>query len=77
MLWGAHWTDAVKILLSLRPDSAEDVRKFCPRCPLLARFNDTNVVHTVKTALAAFNAQHNGTYFKLVEISRAQNVVKT
>lgn len=56
------------------PDSAEDVRKFCPRCPLLARFNDTNVVHTVKTALAAFNAQHNGTYFKLVEISRAQNV---
>lgn len=56
------------------PDSAEDVRKFCPRCPILIRFNDTNVVHTVKTALAAFNAQNNGTYFKLVEISRAQNV---
>lgn len=34
------------------------------------------MVHTVKTALAAFNAQNNGTYFKLVEISRAQNVVK-
>ncbi|XP_032755915.1 alpha-2-HS-glycoprotein isoform X4 [Rattus rattus] len=56
------------------PDSAEDVRKFCPRCPILIPFNDTNVVHTVKTALAAFNAQNNGTYFKLVEISRAQNV---
>ncbi|GAB1300142.1 Alpha-2-HS-glycoprotein [Apodemus speciosus] len=54
--------------------SAEDVRKICPQCPLLARFNDTNVVHAVKTALAAFNAQNNGTYFKLVEISRAQNV---
>lgn len=56
------------------PDSAEDVRKFCPNCPLLAPFNDTNVVRTVNTALAAFNEQNNGTYFKLVEISRAQNV---
>uniref|UniRef100_A0A8C6GTD2 Alpha-2-HS-glycoprotein n=1 Tax=Mus spicilegus TaxID=10103 RepID=A0A8C6GTD2_MUSSI len=56
------------------PDSAEDVRKLCPRCPLLTPFNDTNVVHTVNTALAAFNTQNNGTYFKLVEISRAQNV---
>lgn len=56
------------------PDSAEDVRKLCPHCPLLTPFNDTNVVHTVNTALAAFNAQNNGTYFKLVEISRAQNV---
>ncbi|XP_012970060.2 alpha-2-HS-glycoprotein [Mesocricetus auratus] len=56
------------------PDSAEDVRKVCPTCGLLTPFNDTNVVHTVKAALDAFNAQNNGTYFKLVEISRAQNV---
>ncbi|KAL1787626.1 Alpha-2-HS-glyco [Sigmodon hispidus] len=56
------------------PDSAEDVRKVCPRCPILIQFNDTKVVNTVKTALATFNAQINGTYFKLAEISRAQNV---
>ncbi|EDK97637.1 alpha-2-HS-glycoprotein, isoform CRA_b, partial [Mus musculus] len=56
------------------PEAEQDVRKLCPRCPLLTPFNDTNVVHTVNTALAAFNTQNNGTYFKLVEISRAQNV---
>ncbi|KAL6035355.1 hypothetical protein STEG23_036379 [Scotinomys teguina] len=56
------------------PDSAEDVRKICPNCPLLAQHNDTNVVHAVDAALAAFNEQNKGTYFKLVEISRAQNV---
>ncbi|XP_035300583.1 alpha-2-HS-glycoprotein isoform X2 [Cricetulus griseus] len=56
------------------PDSAEDVRKLCPNCGLLIPFNDTNVVRTVKAALDTFNAQNNGTYFKLVEISRALNV---
>ncbi|CAH6792197.1 alpha-2-HS-glycoprotein [Phodopus roborovskii] len=56
------------------PDSAEDVHKVCPSCAILIPFNDTSVVHTVKAALDAFNAQNNGTYFKLVEISRAQNV---
>uniref|UniRef100_A0A8C6RBL9 Alpha-2-HS-glycoprotein n=1 Tax=Nannospalax galili TaxID=1026970 RepID=A0A8C6RBL9_NANGA len=56
------------------PDSAEDVRSICPRCPLLAPRNDTSVMHTAEVALAAFNAQNNGTYYKLVEISRAQRV---
>ncbi|XP_004640942.1 alpha-2-HS-glycoprotein [Octodon degus] len=56
------------------PDSAEDVRKVCPNCPLLAQFNDTRVVHAVNAALAAFNAQHNGSRFELLEISRAQLV---
>ncbi|XP_053421258.1 alpha-2-HS-glycoprotein [Nycticebus coucang] len=53
-------------------DSAEDVRKVCLECPLLAQLNDTRVVHAVDAALAAFNAQNNGSYFQLVEISRAQ-----
>ncbi|XP_012497162.1 PREDICTED: alpha-2-HS-glycoprotein [Propithecus coquereli] len=56
------------------PDSAEDVRKVCPDCPLLAPLNDSRVVHAVEAALAAFNAQSNGSYFQLVEISRAQLV---
>ncbi|XP_054567431.1 alpha-2-HS-glycoprotein isoform X1 [Eptesicus fuscus] len=56
------------------PDSAEDVRKVCPDCPLLAPLNDTKVVHTVEAALNAFNTQTNGSYFQLVEVSRAKLV---
>ncbi|KAG5215937.1 hypothetical protein JEQ12_001513 [Ovis aries] len=56
------------------PDSAEDVRKLCPDCPLLAPLNNSQVVHAAEVALATFNAQNNGSYFQLVEISRAQFV---
>ncbi|XP_077610544.1 alpha-2-HS-glycoprotein [Crocuta crocuta] len=56
------------------PDSAEDVLKVCPQCPLLAPLNDTKVVHAVEVALTAFNTQSNGSYFQLVEVSRAQHV---
>ncbi|KAM6160962.1 alpha-2-HS-glycoprotein [Erethizon dorsatum] len=56
------------------PDSTEDVRRLCPDCPLLAPLNDTKVVHAADAALAAFNAQSNGSSFKLLEISRAQLV---
>ncbi|XP_012927673.1 alpha-2-HS-glycoprotein isoform X2 [Heterocephalus glaber] len=56
------------------PDSREDVRKVCPQCPLMAPLNDTKVVHAADAALAAFNAQNNGSYFKLLEISRGQLV---
>ncbi|XP_007934223.1 alpha-2-HS-glycoprotein [Orycteropus afer afer] len=54
------------------PDSAEDVIKICPDCPLLGPVNDTKVVHAVEAALAAFNAQSNGSYYQLLEVSRAQ-----
>ncbi|XP_004473767.1 alpha-2-HS-glycoprotein [Dasypus novemcinctus] len=54
------------------PDSAEDVIKLCPDCPLLVPRNSTKVVHAVEAALAAFNAHSNGSYFQLVEVSRAQ-----
>ncbi|XP_036612592.1 alpha-2-HS-glycoprotein [Trichosurus vulpecula] len=54
------------------PDSAEDVRKVCPNCALLVPLNDTKVLHAVDAALAAFNAQNHSSYFKLLEISRAQ-----
>lgn len=56
------------------PDSAEDLRKMCPDCPLLAPLNDTKVVHAADAALKAFNTQTNGSYFQLVEISRAKLV---
>lgn len=48
----------------------------CPGCPLLAPLNDTKVVHAVDVALTAFNAQSNGSYFRLLEVSRAQLVVR-
>lgn len=56
------------------PDSAEDVRKVCPNCPLLAPLNDTGVANAVDAALEAFNANNSGSYFQLVEITRAQIV---
>lgn len=63
-------------VFSLCLDSAEDVHKVCPNCPLLAPLNDSRVVHAAESALAAFNAQSNGSYLQLVEISRAQLVVR-
>lgn len=57
-------------------DSAEDVRKVCPDCPLLAPLNDSRVAHAVEAALAAFNARNNGSYYQLVEVARAQIVVR-
>lgn len=54
------------------PDSKEDVLKVCAGCPLLVQFNDTKVVQAVEAALAAFNSRTDGSYFQLVEVSRAQ-----
>ncbi|XP_036099398.1 alpha-2-HS-glycoprotein [Molossus molossus] len=56
------------------PDSAEDVLKVCPDCPLLAPLNSTKVVHAAEAALRTFNAHSNGSYFQLVDVSRAQLV---
>ncbi|XP_028925083.1 alpha-2-HS-glycoprotein isoform X2 [Ornithorhynchus anatinus] len=56
------------------PDSAEDVLKVCPDCSLLTRLNDTAVTHAVEAALAKFNSENNGSYFRLLEISRAKKV---
>ncbi|XP_058518187.1 alpha-2-HS-glycoprotein [Ochotona princeps] len=56
------------------PDSAEDVHRLCPDCPLLIPLNDSRVTHAADAALAAFNAQNNGAYYQLMEIARAQLV---
>uniref|UniRef100_A0A8D2CQ48 Alpha-2-HS-glycoprotein n=1 Tax=Sciurus vulgaris TaxID=55149 RepID=A0A8D2CQ48_SCIVU len=56
------------------PDSAEDVLRVCPDCPLLIPLNNTRVAHAAEAALAAFNAQNNGPYYQLLEVSRAQLV---
>lgn len=56
------------------PDSAEDVHRVCPDCPLLIPLNDSRVTHAADAALAAFNAQNNGAYYQLMEVARAQFV---
>ncbi|XP_045439730.1 alpha-2-HS-glycoprotein [Pipistrellus kuhlii] len=53
------------------PDSREDLKKMCPDCPVLAPLNHTKVVHAADAALKAFNTQTNGSYFQLVELTRA------
>lgn len=75
--WGERFGELQpRFDFSLGVDSAEDVLKVCPQCPLLAPLNDTKVVHAVEVALTAFNTQSNGSYFQLVEVSRAQLVVR-
>nr|XP_020666225.1 alpha-2-HS-glycoprotein [Pogona vitticeps] len=54
------------------PDSAEDVVRLCPDCPLLLPLNNANVVSAVNTALAHFNAENNSIHYQLLEISRGQ-----
>lgn len=48
----------------------------CPDCPLLVPLNDTRVVRAVEAALTAFNAGYSGSYLQLVEVTRAQLVVR-
>ncbi|XP_065604088.1 alpha-2-HS-glycoprotein [Cyrtonyx montezumae] len=52
-------------------DSAEDIRKHCPDCPLLARLNDSDVLATVSSALNDYNSKNPDAYFRLLEIGRA------
>uniref|UniRef100_A0A8C3F0X8 Alpha 2-HS glycoprotein n=1 Tax=Chrysemys picta bellii TaxID=8478 RepID=A0A8C3F0X8_CHRPI len=54
------------------PDSAEDITKNCPDCPIFALLNDTQVITAVDLALAQYNGGQDGAYFKLLEIGRAQ-----
>ncbi|XP_009901848.1 alpha-2-HS-glycoprotein [Dryobates pubescens] len=53
-------------------DSAEDILQLCPDCPLLASWNDTEVLATVTESLSAYNGKSTGAYLKLLEIGRAK-----
>ncbi|XP_019358916.1 PREDICTED: alpha-2-HS-glycoprotein-like [Gavialis gangeticus] len=53
------------------PDSAEDIIKICPDCPLLIPLNDTQVVKAIELLLDQYHST-NDNYFMLVEIARAQ-----
>ncbi|XP_068001223.1 alpha-2-HS-glycoprotein [Melanerpes formicivorus] len=53
-------------------DSAEDILQLCPDCPLLAIWNDTEVLAAVTESLNAYNGKSTGAYVKLLEIGRAK-----
>ncbi|XP_061493405.1 alpha-2-HS-glycoprotein [Rhineura floridana] len=53
------------------PDSAEDILRICPDCPVLSRLNDPGVVKAANAALSTFNAENaNGSFYQLIEVSR-------
>ncbi|KFQ11071.1 Alpha-2-HS-glycoprotein [Leptosomus discolor] len=52
-------------------DSREDVLQLCPDCPLLASWNDTEVLTTVTAALNDHNSKTADAYLRLLEIGRA------
>ncbi|KAM6064781.1 alpha-2-HS-glycoprotein [Theristicus caerulescens] len=52
-------------------DSREDVLQLCPRCPLLASLNNTEVLAAVTAALNDHNSKTADAYLRLLEIGRA------
>ncbi|NXU48545.1 FETUA protein, partial [Turnix velox] len=52
-------------------DSAEDIVRVCPDCPLLLSLNNTDVLAAVTAALNDYNSQNPDGYLKLLEIGRA------
>ncbi|XP_009694340.1 PREDICTED: alpha-2-HS-glycoprotein [Cariama cristata] len=53
-------------------DSSEDIVQVCPDCPLLASFNNTEVLTTVTAALNDHNSKSADPYLRLLEIGRAK-----
>ncbi|NWJ03296.1 FETUA protein, partial [Crypturellus undulatus] len=53
-------------------DSAEDVIRICPDCPLLENLNNTEVLAGVAAALNEHNSKTPDAYLKLLEIGRAR-----
>ncbi|XP_062987956.1 alpha-2-HS-glycoprotein [Elgaria multicarinata webbii] len=57
------------------PDSAEDIKKFCPRCGTLSALDDAGVVNAANVALSKFNAENTTVrFYRLHEISRGKHV---
>ncbi|XP_073531108.1 alpha-2-HS-glycoprotein [Phyllobates terribilis] len=53
-------------------DSAENILRICPDCPLLALLNDTQVVHAADVSLHKFNGGNNTAFYLLHEIGRGR-----
>ncbi|XP_010223875.1 PREDICTED: alpha-2-HS-glycoprotein [Tinamus guttatus] len=53
-------------------DSAEDVIRVCPDCPLLENLNNTEVLAGVAAALNEHNSKTPDAYLRLLEIGRAR-----
>ncbi|ETE57284.1 hypothetical protein L345_17003 [Ophiophagus hannah] len=57
------------------PDSVEDVRRNCLKCPILIPRNDPHVVQCVEYVLHKHNEKHPENAYEVLEISRGQHQV--
>ncbi|XP_026546136.1 antihemorrhagic factor cHLP-B-like, partial [Notechis scutatus] len=55
------------------PDSVEDVRRNCPKCPILIPLNDPHVVQSVEYVLHKHNEKYPNHAYEVLEISRGQH----
>nr|Q5KQS4.1 RecName: Full=Antihemorrhagic factor cMSF; AltName: Full=Chinese mamushi serum factor; Flags: Precursor [Gloydius brevicaudus]BAD88536.1 antihemorrhagic factor precursor [Gloydius brevicaudus] len=55
------------------PDSVEDVRRNCLKCPILLSPSDPHVVDSVEYVLNKHNEQLSGHVYEVLEISRGQH----
>ncbi|KAL7991026.1 hypothetical protein Chor_014456 [Crotalus horridus] len=55
------------------PDSVENVRRNCPKCPILLPRNDSHVVDSVEYLLNKHNEKLSGHVYEVLEISRGQH----
>ncbi|KAM6443950.1 alpha-2-HS-glycoprotein [Liasis olivaceus] len=55
------------------PDSVEDVKKLCPKCPILLHLNDPRVVEIVEYVLQKHNEQQPDHIYEVLEITRGQH----
>nr|Q5KQS2.1 RecName: Full=Antihemorrhagic factor cHLP-B; AltName: Full=Chinese mamushi HSF-like protein B; Flags: Precursor [Gloydius brevicaudus]BAD88538.1 fetuin family protein precursor [Gloydius brevicaudus] len=55
------------------PDSVEDVRRNCPKCPILLPLSDPHVVDSVEYVLNKHNEKLSGHVYEVLEISRGQH----
>ncbi|XP_063772429.1 alpha-2-HS-glycoprotein [Pseudophryne corroboree] len=53
-------------------DSAENLQRICPDCPMLASLNNSQVIHAVDVSLHKFNSGNNTVSYRLHEIGRGQ-----
>ncbi|KAL7991028.1 hypothetical protein Chor_014458 [Crotalus horridus] len=69
----ATFEDEVFVKCNSTPDSVENVRRNCPKCPILLPPNDPHVVDSVEYVLNKHNEKLSGHIYEVLEISRAQH----
>nr|WAP48923.1 FETUA-3 [Crotalus atrox] len=69
----ATFEDEVFVKCNSTPDSVENVRRNCPKCPILLPPNDPHVIDSVEYVLNKHNEKLSGHIYEVLEISRGQH----